>query len=500
MKILALMHKPSARPQIAAFAMVCYFILNSALAFAQVTISANPATSGNLPVGISNYHASECIYTATELGTNFTTVGTPINTVGFTCTTASTTNTTVSNFKIYFKDVAAATTTFTLGAYTTSGYTLVYNGSFDVATTGVKTLTLSTPYVRSSATMNLQMLIERTDNLLRSSLFFATSNGNDVSSAALTSRRYNSSTPLSGTSALTASNFRPAIVLATLCATPTTQPSSLTLTAASASQINGSFTAATGAPSGYLVVRYASGASPTNPVDAVSYATGNPLGTGTVVAASASTTFSSTGLSSNSTYNYKVFSYNNTNCDGGLKYFTTAPLLGSQSTPAVLAVEFESIYATAKGTTNVINFTTASEKNNEGFDIERSVDGTAFQKIGFVKGNGTTNQPQQYTYTDALVRAVTYYRLKQLDTDGKFDYSKVVSVENNGDGLRVYPTLVSDGLLTVQGGQSDDCIVMNLLGQPVWMGKTTQQLDVSTLAKGTYLLKVGSAVTKFVKQ
>jgi hypothetical protein len=128
------------------------------------------------------------------------------------------------------------------------------------------------------------------------------------------------------------------------------------------------------------------------------------------------------------------------------------------------------------------------------------VDGTAFQKIGFVKGNGTTNQPQQYTYTDALVSAVTYYRLKQVDTDGKFEYSKVVSVESNGDGLRVYPTLVSDGVLTVQGGQSDDCIVTNLLGQPVWMGKTTQQLDVSMLPKGTYLLKVGSEVTQFVKQ
>jgi hypothetical protein len=98
------------------------------------------------------------------------------------------------------------------------------------------------------------------------------------------------------------------------------------------------------------------------------------------------------------------------------------------------------------------------------------------------------------------VHAVTYYRLKQVDTDGKFEYSKVVSVESNGDGLRVYLTLVSDGVLTVQGGQSDDCIVTNLLGQPVWMGKTTQQINVSALARGTYLLKVGSEVSKFVKQ
>jgi hypothetical protein len=193
------------------------------------------------------------------------------------------------------------------------------------------------------------------------------------------------------------------------------------------------------------------------------------------------------------------------NPPNGISGWTLDPSFGGQGgctdlTSAVLPVELTQFVAKVAGQKSALSWSTASEKNNEGFDIERSVDGTAFQKIGFVKGNGTTNQPQQYTYTDALVGAVTYYRLKQVDTDGKFEYSKVVSVESNGDGLRVYPTLVSDGVLTVQGGQSDDCIVTNLLGQPVWMGKTTQQLDVSMLPKGTYLLKVGSEVTKFVKQ
>jgi hypothetical protein len=185
------------------------------------------------------------------------------------------------------------------------------------------------------------------------------------------------------------------------------------------------------------------------------------------------------------------------NTSGGCANLTQFSGTGTQAT---LPVELTTFDAQNTKGSNRLAWSTASEKNNEGFDIERSVDGTAFQKIGFVKGNGTTNQPQQYTYTDALVGAVTYYRLKQVDTDGKFEYSKVVSVESNGDGLRVYPTLVSDGVLTVQGGQSDDCIVTNLLGQPVWMGKTTQQLDVSMLPKGTYLLKVGSEVTQFVKQ
>ena len=105
-----------------------------------------------------------------------------------------------------------------------------------------------------------------------------------------------------------------------------------------------------------------------------------------------------------------------------------------------------------------------------------------------------------YTYTDAIISSTAYYRLKQVDTDGKYEYSKVVSVESKGDGLKVYPTLVLDGILTVQSEPLQDFTVTNLFGQTVMVGKTTQQLDVSALAKGTYLLKVGSEGTKFVKQ
>jgi hypothetical protein len=66
----------------------------------------------------------------------------------------------------------------------------------------------------------------------------------------------------------------------------------------------------------------------------------------------------------------------------------------------------------------------------------------------------------------------------------------------------LYPTLVSNGILTVhtEGWQLRDYSVTNLLGRQVLVGKTTTQIDVSALAKGTYMLKVGNEVAKFVKQ
>jgi Secretion system C-terminal sorting domain len=162
-----------------------------------------------------------------------------------------------------------------------------------------------------------------------------------------------------------------------------------------------------------------------------------------------------------------------------------------------------------EGGKNHLTWTTASETNNKTFDIERSTDGTTFHSIGQVKGN---NKPSSYQFVDHQPFATSYYRLRQIDFDGTETLSKVVSVELKGKskGLKVYPTLVSNGILTVdtdgtsrenrEGGQLRDFSVMNLLGQQVLVGKTTQQLDVSSLAKGTYMLKVGSEVAKFVKQ
>lgn len=117
------------------------------------------------------------------------------------------------------------------------------------------------------------------------------------------------------------------------CAGPASQPTVLNLTTISTNQINGAFTAASPAVSGYLVLR---SKSPTligaNPVDGAVYSAGNILGNATVVSSGVGLTFSSTDLSQDTLYYYFVMSYNNSSCSGGPKYRTAAPLSGDKRT------------------------------------------------------------------------------------------------------------------------------------------------------------------------
>lgn len=95
----------------------------------------------------------------------------------------------------------------------------------------------------------------------------------------------------------------------------------------------------------------------------------------------------------------------------------------------------EMTYFTAKAVENQkvrLDWQTATEINNEGFAVERSKDGKNFVQVGYVKGNGNSNEMNNYQYEDRNVIAGTYYyRLKQIDFDGKFEYSdiKAASIE-----------------------------------------------------------------------
>jgi len=82
-----------------------------------------------------------------------------------------------------------------------------------------------------------------------------------------------------------------------------------------------------------------------------------------------------------------------------------------------------------------LNWTTATEVNNYGFEIERQIlkqvqnDSNGWEKIGFVQGHGNSNSPKDYTFTDTDVQSGTYeYKLKQVDFSGTYSYSDVVSV------------------------------------------------------------------------
>lgn len=175
-----------------------------------VEISANGGTSATPALGTSNYVASESIYTEVEIGaSNFTTAGTAMTRLALNVGTLGA-PTTFNNVKISFKDVSLATTTFTTGTYTNAGYTEVFNGSITTTATGWTEFALTTPYVRTAGT-NLQVLIERTDNVAHAGFVWVTANGNNTSSTINTTRRYNSTVALSGSTSLAVSAFRQAI-------------------------------------------------------------------------------------------------------------------------------------------------------------------------------------------------------------------------------------------------------------------------------------------------
>jgi len=102
-----------------------------------------------------------------------------------------------------------------------------------------------------------------------------------------------------------------------------------------------------------------------------------------------------------------------------------------------LPVELSSFSALAQSNTVNLTWETATEVNNYGFEIQRSVVGTThelslqWEKVGFVEGHGNSNSSKHYSYVDNSVRAgQSYsYRLKQIDFDGQFEYSSIVNVE-----------------------------------------------------------------------
>jgi hypothetical protein len=102
---------------------------------------------------------------------------------------------------------------------------------------------------------------------------------------------------------------------------------------------------------------------------------------------------------------------------------------------APLPVEFTSFSASVFGSSVKLSWQTATEVNNYGFEVERKVGGLQqlvgkWEKLGFVNGNGNSNSPKSYSFEDKNVNAGKYdYRLKQIDTDGKFEYSKIIEID-----------------------------------------------------------------------
>lgn len=139
-----------------------------------------------------------------------------------------------------------------------------------------------------------------------------------------------------------------------------------------------------------------------------------------------------------------------------------------------------------------LTWKTTSETNNKGFEIERSADARTFEKIGFVDGSGDSKEINTYHFTDLNPSVTSYYRLKQLDYDGKFEYSKVISVKSGAAIVKVFPNPAQD-YLTISGiSQKQPFSIVDGNGRVVIEGVVIdrQQINIRTLGAGRYVVRV----------
>ncbi len=168
---------------------------------------------------------------------------------------------------------------------------------------------------------------------------------------------------------------------------------------------------------------------------------------------------------------------------------------------ALLPVELKNIKVSKLNTAAQLSWQTATETNNSHFDIERSNDGVKFSQLNAVKGHGTTNIVQDYTFIDdAPLKNINYYRLRQVDFDGKETISKTVSINFDGKGqgkAKVYPTLVKDAVnVELSGDAKAELSVRDLTGRVILTqnteGVANSTLNLSSLNSGMYLLSIRS--------
>lgn len=171
----------------------------------------------------------------------------------------------------------------------------------------------------------------------------------------------------------------------------------------------------------------------------------------------------------------------------------------TQYSSSPLPVEWEYFGVAANPQGVMLEWKTASELNNEFFAVQRSFDGVFFEQIGTVAGKGNSTTGHSYTFLDEHPwPGVTFYRLKQVDTDGAFDYSNIVELRNDNPQvlLTAFPNPARDRfefrLLGATGTTPLDIALLDATGRIVCNRRATStrgELDVSALSPGIYLLK-----------
>jgi hypothetical protein len=152
-----------------------------------------------------------------------------------------------------------------------------------------------------------------------------------------------------------------------------------------------------------------------------------------------------------------------------------------------------------------LDWQTAMENNNCRFEVERSEDGRNFQMIGSLPGAVNSSATQYYQFTDVRpVSGRSYYRIRQVDCDGKSTLSNVISLNNQSTALSVYPNPVADKLIIDRTTNiTARAAIYDLAGRMIaihTLKEPRETLNVQGLLPGTYIIKVTSETEHYARK
>ncbi|MCG8322909.1 MAG: hypothetical protein MI921_25635 [Cytophagales bacterium] len=177
---------------------------------------------------------------------------------------------------------------------------------------------------------------------------------------------------------------------------------------------------------------------------------------------------------------------------------------GHMNSNQILPVKFGHFSAIRQGSTAVLSWQTLTEVNNLGFEIQKSIQRNPFEKIGFIPGKGNSSEPLTYNFTDEKFSESCYYKLKQIDYDGRYSFSPVISLKrpkSHVSSFLISPNPVRQKLdITTADDIQSGPVEMELLsihGKKILQSKgdlvkIRDRINgcLKNLQKGAYLLKL----------
>lgn len=177
--------------------------------------------------------------------------------------------------------------------------------------------------------------------------------------------------------------------------------------------------------------------------------------------------------------------------------------VGTTWAASVLPVKLLNFNANVQGKQTMLTWATASEVNNQGFEVQKSTDGENFETIGFVKGAGNANQVKRYTFTDEN-NAHAYYRLKQVDFDGQFEYSNIVTVEQADMVVSLTPNPFTNSIEVIGNSNITSVEIVDVTGKTriasIVNGTHATIINTEELSNGIYLMRINNGITTITKR